>query len=332
MNSIFIFAYYSYKDPIFQSAVLPYFTDFPEKESYRFVLLTFEQERYASSKNERDTIKKVLAEHNIVWFNTTWHSGRFKLLKKAFDFIYGMFLSLALIVRYKAKIIYSEGFFRAIFGHYLSKLTGAKHVVHTFEPHADYMVESGVWKKTDWEAKLLYHLQDTDGPRTSSIMTATDAMKARLLEIVSEKTTIHRVPSCVDLDHFRFSPKGRTDLRQTHNIDDNEIVLVYIGKFGGMYMEHELFDFFEACEAQANTFKYWIFTPDDQAQVHAHFERAQIPKDKYLIDKLSREQNPRLSQRIRFRACACEAIFRKEILLTNQRWRILGLWFAYRNP
>jgi glycosyltransferase involved in cell wall biosynthesis len=292
MKTIFIFAYYSFKDPIFQSAILPYFTDFPEKKSYRFILLTFEQERYRSTATERVAIKKSLAEHNIIWFNTNWHSGKFKLIKKAFDFTYGMLLSLALIVRFRAKIIYSEGFPGAIFGHYLSKMTGCKHVVHTFEPHADYMVEAGVWKKTDWEAKLLYRLQDKVAKGASDIMTATDAMKDRLRNVVSKKTKIHRVPSCVDLDHFCFSDEGRNEVRRRLAIDSGEIVLVYIGKFGGMYMEHELFDFFQVCESKAINFKYWIFTPDDQAQVYSHFEHVGIPKEKYTVDKLTRDQIP----------------------------------------
>jgi len=158
MKTIFIFAYYSYKDPVFQSAVLPYFTDFPEKEKFRFVLLTFEQRQHRLSAQAQKKIKEELKHHRIFWQHAYWHSGRFKPLKKAFDFLWGITLSIYLILRNNADIIYSEGFPGAIIGHYLSLLTGKKHIVHTFEPHADYMIESGIWSADSWEARLIkYH-------------------------------------------------------------------------------------------------------------------------------------------------------------------------------
>lgn len=292
MKTIFIFAYYSYKDPIFQSAVLPYFQNFSDKNDFRFVLLTFEQKRYETPKEEKITIKSQLKDQNIIWHHTKWHSGKFKILKKGYDFFHGFLLSIFLIIRYNAKIVYSEGFPGAIFGHYLALATFKHHVIHTFEPHADYMVEAGVWTQKSWEAKLLYALQDKVAKGASVIMTATEAMKLQLEGLVSKKTKVLRVPSCVDLDHFQFSQASRDQLRNTLSLASSDIVLVYIGKFGGMYMEDELFDFFEMCEKASDQFRYWIFTPDDREKVHAHFIKTDISSSKYLVKKLTREEIP----------------------------------------
>lgn len=289
-KTIFIFAYYSYKDPVFQSAVLPYFENFPDKEKFRFVLLNFEQDQYKTSSSERATIKKYLAQHNIVWYTTKWHSGRFKLIKKAFDFSWGLLLSLFLVLRYRAKAIYSEGFPGAIISHILAKITFRKHMVHTFEPHADYMVEAGEWSDDAWETRLLRSFERKVAKRCSHIFTATDGMIERI-KSWGTKAELHRVPSCVDLKTFKHQASVAKTLRAEQHIPPKACVLVYLGKFGGYYWEEELFQLFAACEKQPNQqFYYCIFTPEDHTKPQNYFEQYQIPKDKFWIKTLKKAE------------------------------------------
>lgn len=88
--TVFILAYYSFRDPVFQSAVLPYFLNFPHRRGYEFVLLTFERAEYGTGPQERGRIREFLAGHEIRWFNVNWHSGRFKPIKKLYDFVAGV--------------------------------------------------------------------------------------------------------------------------------------------------------------------------------------------------------------------------------------------------
>ncbi|MCP4437720.1 MAG: glycosyltransferase family 4 protein [Aureispira sp.] len=291
-KTIFIFAYYSYKDPVFQSAVLPYFENFPNKDQFRFILLNFEQDQYRTSTAERTTIRQHLAQHNIIWYNTKWHSGRFKLIKKAFDFSWGLLLSLFLVIRYRAKAIYTEAFPGAIIGHILAKVTFRKHMVHTFEPHADYMVEAGEWSDTGWETKLLRSFERKVAKRCSHIFTATDGMIERIKEW-GTNAQMHRVPSCVDLKTFEHQSQLGASLKKEHKIPESACVLVYLGKFGGYYWEEELFQLFAACERLDNQeFYYCIFTPEDHAGPIQYFEQYGIPKNKYLIKTLQKADVP----------------------------------------
>ena len=97
MKSILIFAYYGFKDPVFQSAVLPYFLNFPGKERYRFILLTFEHEKFALTPSEKEQITKELASNNIEWVQNKWRSGRFKPFKKLYDLTTGVFKTMGLV-------------------------------------------------------------------------------------------------------------------------------------------------------------------------------------------------------------------------------------------
>ena len=235
LKSILIFAYYGFKDPVFQSAVLPYFLNFPNRDQYRFILMTFEHEKFALTPLEKEHITRELSANNIEWIQNKWHSGRFKPIKKLYDLTIGVFKTVGLVKKYQVSCVYSEGFPGAVIAHYVAQFTRRPHIIHTFEPHTDYMIEGGTWKRTGWEAILLRKFETHVAKKAAVLMTATQAM----IDIWQKKTKaqFYRVPSCVDIKHFQFNQEERNTLRKKYNIRENEVVIVYLGKFGGMYVE-----------------------------------------------------------------------------------------------
>ena len=291
MKCIFIFAYYSYKDPVFQSAVLPYFINF-NSEKYKFILLTWEQSAYRLSNSETQSIKKSLLEKNIIWYSATWHSGKFKLLKKAYDFLYGVFISLFLIYRHKAKMIYSEGFPGAVISCFLSIITKKPHIIHTYEPHADYMLESGVWSEKSWEYKALKKLELPIARQAHTLITATQVYKDILIK-KGVSTKILVIPSCIDTEVYRYRHHCRQRIRRELNIEEEQIVISYLGKLGGMYMDEELFTFFKICyEYNPNQFYFFLFTNEPKVKIHEYLTKFQIPKERILVKFLQKEEVP----------------------------------------
>ncbi|MDN4164763.1 hypothetical protein QWY31_04575 [Cytophagales bacterium LB-30] len=211
-------------------------------------------------KKGRDELK---SQYNILWYHTTWHSGSFKILKKAFDFLWGMLLSLYLLFRYRVTMVYSEGFPGAIIGHYLSILSRKPHVVHTFEPHADYMIEARVWSRESWEARFLKKMQGKVAKGAYAVLTATEAYISQWRN-EAPNTRFYRVPSCVDTDFFSFSEQERVYWRKQWGITEQEVLLVYLGKIGGMYWEEELLDLYKTfCSSQKFTFRLVVISPQD---------------------------------------------------------------------
>lgn len=293
-TTILVFAYYSYKDPVFQSAVLPYFLNFPQKERFKFVFITFEQERFGLSHQEKQQITHFLRAHQIEWISRRWHSGRFKALKKIYDFVVGILHALLVIRRCKPRFIYSEGFPGAILGHYLSKIAGVDHIVHTFEPHADYMVESGIWSQGSWETRLLKKYQLKIAQQASHILTATDLMIQETKAKLPEASTVFlRVPSCVDLDLFKFSGQARHRIRQEHGIGDSDHVFVYLGKIGGMYFERELYEFFGYLQQNIKSRCFFlVLTDQDATQVLQALAGQGIAPEDCLVKFVNKEQVP----------------------------------------
>lgn len=291
-NTILIFAYYSFYDPVFQSAVLPYFREFPGKKDFHFVLITFEQKKYRTSEQQRADIKEELQKQNITWYNVNWHSGSFKVLKKLFDFIVGICFTAYLIIKYKVNIIYSEAFPGAIISHFLSRFFRVPHIVHSFEPHTDYMVEAGVWSEKSWEAVLLKTYEKKIALKCYAIFTATGKMIERLRQ-AGVKCIIEKVPSCVDINHFKYRPDKREAIRNSLGIKDEECVIVYLGKFGGMYLDSEVFDFYAYCLKYSRLqFRLLIFTPDDYGIVKEFIREKELDESLFVIGTLKKEDIP----------------------------------------
>ncbi|WP_207432381.1 hypothetical protein [Sabulibacter ruber] len=287
---IFIFAYYSLLDPIFQSAVLPYFKNVGPANNIEFVLLTFEQSKYKLNRSESLKYLEELKQDNIIWYQTNWRSGRFKIFKKVFDFIWGFVFAGFLCYRYKVKAVYTEGFPGAVISHYLSKFFKVPHLVHTFEPHADYMIEAGVWTSGSWEAKFLKKYEIIVAKGASYIFTATDAMISKLRHL-GVSGNIFRVPSCVDTEVFKFSQFHRDEVRKLLGVKDDECLITYLGKFGGMYMDEEIFEFMASCiKFSLNKIKFLVITPDSHSHVYQSLDLNGIEKSKVTVLTLKRNE------------------------------------------
>lgn len=289
LKTIFIFAYYSYRDPVFQSAVLPYFRNFGGK--YRFIILTFEQNQYKLSKKELGDIKRDLSNDKIILYRTKWHSGYFKKIKKIYDFINGVLISQFIILKYNPKIIYSEGFPGAIITHYLAKLNKLPHIIHSFEPHADYMLEANVWSQNSWEFKIQKNMELKVANGASTLFTGTEAYR-KLLTEKGVTSKIVQVPSCVDTVFFKYSKEQRKRTRAFLNFKDDDIVICYLGKFGGMYMDNELFDFYNLCMKYSKKFKLLIISIEDSGKINKLAKSSNINPDQFIAVKLTRKEIP----------------------------------------
>ncbi len=289
MKGVLIFAYYSFKDPVFQSAVLPYFQGL--KTSTNFVLLTFEKDHLAPSEPEISEISELLSKDNIKWYRLKWHSGRLKFFKKIFDLTWGVLRAIYLINKHRLRAIYSEGFPGAVIGYFVCKLTGLPHLVHTFEPHVDYMLEASVWQPKDWEARLLKYYQPKVAAAASHIFTATQGM-VDLLQTQGVSAKITRLPSCVDPGFYFFDQTKRNQIRNKLRIQ-NELVILYMGKFGGMYMDEEMFNFFRRFEEKGgDSCRFIILTPEPIEDIQQKVLKTAINVGYYTVTNASREEVP----------------------------------------
>jgi hypothetical protein len=132
----------------------------------------------------------------------------------------------------------------------MNRLFGTLYTVESFEPHADYMVDNDVWPEDGWKARLIRHFERKVKATAFRLYPVSVNYRNRLIQEGAPEERIEVLPCTVDENQFRFDPEARNKLRKLLGIPQPSPVGIYVGKFGGMYLESN-----EALDALSKVFK-----------------------------------------------------------------------------
>lgn len=167
------------------------------------------------------------------------------------------------------------------------------YAVESFEPHADYMLESGVWSRYDPRFWIQRYFERTIRKTASVLLPVSQHYRDRLLSDGIAADRIILQPCCVALEKFVFSDSDRSRIRQYYNILPDAIVGIYAGKFGGIYYEQEAFDLYaEAFHYFGERFFLIILSADDEKRIHKGITKARLPEGRVLFIKAEHDQVP----------------------------------------
>jgi len=245
MNNILVITYWDFQDALIQTYTLPYVRIIKKNLSDKSIvwLLTLEKNSKTMSADKRDQIKESLFLEGIKWISYSYNSFGFKALLMWMKIISSL---IYIIICDKINVIHCWATPAGAIGYILSVLTRKPLVIDSYEPHAESMVENGTWKKNGMAFKILFWLEKKQTQRAHTIIGATEGMRHYAKEkygYVPENFWVK--PACVDMDLFSKDKIKKNSLLQELNLTD-KIVCVYAGKFGGIYLENETFDFFKA--------------------------------------------------------------------------------------
>ena len=113
--------------------------------------------------------------------------------------------------------------------------------VESFEPHADYMRESGVWRTYDPRYLFERHWEKRIKQLATGLMPVAENYRQQLIREGVPPERIATVPCSVDADAFAYNVKAGQSVRQRLNFAESSIVGVYVGKFGDIYYDQEAF-------------------------------------------------------------------------------------------
>ncbi len=229
---IIIYLYYSFRDPLCEGLMLSYLRAI-KLPGIHFHLVTYEQAKYKMTTKEISTAQQELLQLGITWKPISYLSGRFFLLKKL--------ISAYRAIQYAQKIKRKNkvGLLCAMatpVGSYVfiaSRLFRIPMCQFTFEPHAQIMMQSGRMSSTSIKYKIAHWLEMKIGMEAEYVVCTTRHMMNHLLS-KNARGKIYRLPTSVDESINKFDAGNRSLLRKKLNIE-NKCVLIYPGKFGGMY-------------------------------------------------------------------------------------------------
>ncbi|RZK27443.1 MAG: hypothetical protein EOO63_13370, partial [Hymenobacter sp.] len=286
LRHVIIFAYNSSQDPLvqggFQQVLLHVAAAQPD---LRLHLITYEQEQYPMTSEQVAAQRAHWAAQHITWYPLTWHSGRFMILKKVYDLLVGFLLCLRLRVGAGARSIMAFGTLAGGLSLLIGKILGMQVYNYQYEPHSEFMLDCKVWKPTSMAYRSLHYLEGLLGRHADMLSTGTHYMIERL-KAERSPAKAYLLPSCVDADRFVFSDVGRAAVRARYGLSAAQPVLLYLGKFGGIYYSHETAELYAALRPQLPLETHLlVVTPDEPEYVTGLFTAAGVPASAYTITR-----------------------------------------------
>lgn len=239
--------YWSIDNALIHTYTLPYLRQIQAciAKDAKIYLLTLSPPGNHTNKNNPDFVEKLRSE-NIQVINFTYHPfGPRMVLNFAFLFPYLMFFTWLKNIA----ILHAWCTPGGAIAWPIALFTRRPLVLDSFEPHAVSMVENNTWSKSGFAYKLLFWLEKKQLQYAREVICAAPGMDLYSQKLYGiSKTRYFVKPACVDLELFK---PGESNSYLKNELGLKGIVAVYSGKFGGIYLDQEVFDFFRFAE------NYW---------------------------------------------------------------------------
>ncbi|HEX5171554.1 MAG TPA: hypothetical protein VFW11_20390 [Cyclobacteriaceae bacterium] len=285
LKRILVYIYNSFDDPLFQGLLLNYIKELVKGGGVEFHVITFEQEQYQMTVENIVRHKRALEDLGIYWHPLRFHTGRFLLLKKGYDFLQSFLLVIKLNAQSHIAGIISFANIAGVFGYLLSKIIRSKIIVFSYEPHSQFLLELNIWKRTSLQYRILNYFERLLGRNADYIFTGTKFMVEHLKRMPS-KGEVYRLPTSVNDSLFSFSEQDRRMIRQRLGLSESDKVVIYTGKFGYLYYKHEIFDLVRELHFYSNQFFFIFLTSHDRSEILSWINERNISLDRIFVDRV----------------------------------------------
>jgi glycosyltransferase involved in cell wall biosynthesis len=276
-KTILYLSYWSLREPLNASAVFPYLRLLSEREDVEHVhLVTLETAQGVMPEVVLDIDKVV---HTAL-------EPRFRkpfLLAKALLFVESIFFLARVLRRERTDLLIAKASIAGSLADLLNRLVGVPYTVESFEPHSIYMLECGVWKK--WSLRFLFSrwMENCQVRRAKYVLTVTHNHRDDLLAEGVEPHRVKVIPSITDLSTFRYDAPEGYAVREALGISLDAKVGIYVGKFGGLYYDHEAFEIFARAIGRFPDMHIIVLSPSDHEVIRHKALAAGIPGERIHV-------------------------------------------------
>lgn len=271
-TNILVLTYWNLADALVQTYTLPYLRIIGNQLAPGSVITLFTLEKNPSMLREENTWTNALRIEGIQWVSEPYYAfGLSALLRMP-----SMLLRLrSLIRREKIGYIHCWATPAGALGYLLSIWTGVPLIIDSYEPHAEAMVENGTWKRNGLAFRLLFSLEKLQSQKATALIAANGGMKQYAMEKYGLKAPNFFIkPACVDLQRFDSSATPDEQLRDDLGLRGKRVA-VYAGKFGGIYLDQEVFSFFKAVSNRwGDQFRALLLTGHTSEEIEQYCSRA----------------------------------------------------------
>lgn len=297
---VLFISYDGMTDPLGQSQVIPYLQGLVAN-GFDITLLSCEKpEVYDTGK---ESIRAILNESNISW-RPIMYTKKPPVLSTLYD-IYQL--------KKTAKKIYRENNFRMVHtrpgipsmvGLWLKKKYGVAFLNDIREFYADSRVDGGMWNQSSFIYRNIYRyfkkqeireVKESDG-----IVCLTHAAEKIIKDLpaYNKQTPLEVIPCSADLELFNpaaVDEKKKMAYAQQLGIKEDDFIVSYLGSIGGWYLTAEMLRFCKLLSKQIPRARFLFISPHRHEQILAAATDYNIPAEKIITIKASRQEVPVLA-------------------------------------
>lgn len=272
MRILFI-SYWGFDDPLTTATVLPHLQLLQQRDDVAAIrLVTVERNQAALQppvltlpfRNTKISFEPLLSP-----------PGQSVLVTKTNDFRRFPRELAAQARAVGADLLIARGAPAGALAYLVQQQTGLPFYVESFEPHAEYMRTSGVWRWYDPRYLFQQYWENQQKRRAAGLMPVAENYRRQLLAEGVPAGRVITVPCSVNLTNFAYDAAARVRVRQQLGLPPEALLGVYAGKFGGIYYDDEAFALFrQTAGFFGPAFRLLLLTPQVPAEVLAKLAAA----------------------------------------------------------
>jgi hypothetical protein len=290
-TKITVFFYNRLFDPLIMGNFWVFIADIQTRlpDQFQFHFITYENDANPLTNTQRIQLAEM-KRLGVDWTPLPWHPGA-GARNKMTD-IFAGFRAVAWQRAKGSRHVVSYNSVAGSFSYLYARVLGMRLYMYSYEPHSEYSLDNGILSESSLQYRALHALERRAAQFATVISSGTRFMQARLEHDWEVKARFFKIPSVTDERKFAFDGAVRAARRAELGLTDDRKVLLYPGKFGGLYYDVEVAQMFRWLLDADPTLFFLVLTPQPPETVKAMFEEAGVPPESYTVRRADYDDVP----------------------------------------
>jgi glycosyltransferase involved in cell wall biosynthesis len=286
-------------DVLGQSQVIPYLVGLT-KYGYQFTILSCEKP--GSFIKNKIYVEELLKDLPIKWKPIIYHKNP-PVLSSIYDVIALKQAARKLHAKEKFAMVHTRPGVPALVGLWMKKKLRVPFLNDIREFYADSRVEGGMWDKKKIHYKIIYNYfikkEKEAVEKNDGIVCLTHAAK-KIIEQwpqYQKNKPLEIIPCSVDMN--LFDPENipidlKNSMGNKLGIQDEDIIISYLGSIGGWYLTDEMMEFFKLLSLKIPAAKLLFISPHQHEIIFETAAKFGISRNRIIVTHAQRKEVPLL--------------------------------------
>ena len=279
LQSLYI-CYLSLEDPLVDSQVVAYLEGLAQS-GHTIHLLTFETQPLTRAR--RRALRSAMRSRGLYWHGLRYHH-RLSLAATAFDVLCGTLACIWLVRRHGLEAVHARNHVPAAMAMLAAPFAPHRLIFDVRGLMAEEYVDAGRWRNGGVAFRVTKWVERAGLRRAVGTVVLTQRVR-QVLFAEEDRPDVFVIPCCADVERIAAGRGNRQQARAALGLGTAP-VMVYLGKFGGWYMDAEMSDFFAVARDAMPGLHFLVITQADGSAIERQFARRAIDPTEYTVTRV----------------------------------------------